>query len=97
MTPLMMAALLLGLNLEVRGLASQCGGLATLEPFEEPQALCFQSDVKKLCCPSACAVKKSKGKMGQGDAVLRACMRGLGCSESESRSADVFMRCDCKT
>ena len=72
MTPLVMAALLLGLNLDA-------------------VPVCFSSDVKALCCPSACAVKNSP-KWEQANEVLRGCMRGLGCSDGESRGATVAMR-----
>ena len=61
-------------------------------PPAEP--VCFASDVKALCCPSACAVKASP-KWMQADQVLRSCMRGLGCSDSESKGATVFNRCNC--
>jgi hypothetical protein len=64
-----------------------------LEP-SEPVAGCFSSDVKTLCCPSACAVKDSP-KWSTANDVLRACMRGIGCSDSDSKNATVFMKCDC--
>jgi hypothetical protein len=75
MTPLVMAALLLGLNLEA-------------------VPMCFSSDVKQLCCPSACATKNSP-KWTQADQVLRGCMKGIGCSDGESKNATVGMRCTC--
>lgn len=63
--------------------------------FQQPaEPMCFASDVQKLCCPSACAMKASP-KWTEADGVLRACMKGIGCSEGESRGATVFMRCDC--
>jgi hypothetical protein len=55
---------------------------------------CFQSDVRALCCPSACAVKSSP-KWSEADQVLRSCMRGLGCNDSESKGASVAMKCSC--
>jgi len=61
----------------------------------EPVPVCFASDVKSLCCPSACTVKSSP-KWPQADAVLKACMRGIGCSAGESKAATVFMRCECR-
>jgi hypothetical protein len=61
---------------------------------QDAEPMCFNSDVKKLCCPSACAVKNSP-KWDEADTVLRACMRGIGCSDSESKSATVFMQCTC--
>ena len=60
-----------------------------------PAELCFMSDVQKLCCPSACAVKDSP-KWTDANEVLRACMRGIGCSEGDSKGASVFMKCNCK-
>jgi len=76
MTPLVMAALLLGLNLE---------GVP----------MCFMSDVKQLCCPSACATKNSP-KWTQADQVLLGCMKGIGCSDGESKNATVGMKCNCE-
>ena len=61
---------------------------------QDAEPMCFTSDVRTLCCPSACAVKKSP-KWDQADSVLRACMRGIGCSESDSKGATVFMQCNC--
>jgi hypothetical protein len=76
-TPLMMAAMLLGLNLDA-------------------VPMCFASDVQKLCCPSACATKDSP-KWPQANDVLRGCMRGIGCSDSESKGATVGMKCNCSS
>ncbi len=59
----------------------------------EAEPMCFASDVKALCCPSACAAKNSP-KWSQADDILRSCMRGLGC-KSGIDSATVGMRCDC--
>ena len=54
-------------------------------------ASCFQSDVKALCCPAACAVKSSS-HWYQAPAVLRGCMAGLGC---DGKGASVFLVCGC--
>jgi len=75
MTPMIMAALLLGLNLDAA-------------------PMCFSSDVKQLCCPSACATKNSP-KWPQANDVLRACMKGIGCGDGESKNATVGMKCNC--
>ena len=65
--------------------------------FAEPaEPLCFQSDVRLYCCSSACAVKSSP-KWDQADQILRGCMRGIGCSDSESKGATVGMKCSCKS
>lgn len=70
-------------------------GYYPLEQGQPPaEAVCFASDVKQLCCPSACAVKSSL-KWAKADEVLRACMRSIGCSDGESKSATVFSRCNC--
>lgn len=55
--------------------------------------MCFQSDVKKLCCPSACAVKDSP-KWAEANDVLKGCARGIGCKEVGGWT--VGMRCQCK-
>ncbi len=60
-----------------------------------PERVCFSSDVQRYCCGSACAVKNSP-KWERANDVLRACMRGIGCSDSESKGATVGLRCDCK-
>jgi hypothetical protein len=75
MTPVVMAAMLLGFHLEA-------------------MPMCFSSDVKQLCCRGACSAKNGT-KWSQANDILRGCMRGLGCSDSESKGATVFMRCDC--
>lgn len=62
-------------------------------PTAEP--MCFASDVKALCCPSACAAKRDVHLWPKANDVLRGCMRGLGCSDSESKNASVQMRCNC--
>ena len=56
-------------------------------------AACFQSDVRQLCCPAACAAKNSP-HWYQADSILRGCMRGMGCQGSET--ATVGMRCGCQ-
>ena len=56
--------------------------------------LCFSSDIKQLCCPSACATKNSP-KWTQADQLLRGCMKGIGCSDGESKGATVGMKCTC--
>lgn len=80
MTPLVLAALLLGLN---------------LESAADAVPMCFASDVKALCCPGACAAKNGP-KWSQASEILRGCMKALGCSDGESKGATVFMKCDCK-
>jgi hypothetical protein len=64
--------------------------------FVDAVPMCFSSDVKAICCPAACAAKASS-KWQQADEVLRGCMKGLGCSDGSTKSATVFMRCDCPT
>ena len=54
--------------------------------------MCFASDVAKLCCPSACAVKASP-KWTQADQVLRSCAKGIGCKDVDGWT--VGMRCGC--
>lgn len=79
MTQLMLATLLFSMNLD----------------DDAPGApMCFASDVKQLCCPSACAAKNTPGKWTQANEILRGCMRGLGC-KSGVDSATVGMLCDC--
>lgn len=62
----------------------------------QPDPVCFASDVAKLCCPSACAVKKSP-KWTQADGALRGCMKSIGCSDGESKSATVGTKCNCSS
>lgn len=84
-------------SVDVATIASMTAKLApaVLEYGPPPAApVCFVSDVKSLCCPSACAVKRSP-KWETADRVLRSCMAGIGCSDSESKGATVGMRCDC--
>ncbi len=50
----------------------------------EAVPMCFSSDVKQLCCPSACGTKNSP-KWTQANDVLRGCMRGLGCGDTRLR------------
>ncbi len=56
-----------------------------------PVPMCFTSEVREVCCPSACAVR-AKHMPSDGDRVLRACLEGLGCSD---KSATVGMLCNC--
>jgi hypothetical protein len=74
--------------------ASNLNDATTSSGNTQAEPVCFNSDVKALCCPSACAVKRSL-KWSKADETLRACMKGIGCSDSESKSATVFMRCSC--
>lgn len=60
----------------------------------EALASCASWDVREVCCPAGCAAKKGTN-WPKADAILRACMAGLGCSESDTKSATVFMKCDC--
>lgn len=55
---------------------------------------CAPWDVRETCCAAGCAAKNGP-QWPKADEILRGCMRGLGCSESEVRGASVFMRCDC--
>ncbi|MDB4935216.1 MAG: hypothetical protein JWP87_2188 [Labilithrix sp.] len=66
----------------------------TLSP-REALASCASWDVKENCCPAGCAAKKGT-QWSKADDILRGCMRGLGCGESDVKSATVFMKCDCK-
>jgi hypothetical protein len=67
--------------------------IATLFVLES-EPMCFSSDVQSLCCPAACATR-SGPKWSQADDVLRSCAKGIGCSNSETKGASVFMRCNC--
>jgi hypothetical protein len=55
---------------------------------------CTPWDVKDTCCLAGCAAKRGSN-WPKADEILRSCMRGLGCSESEVKDATVFMNCDC--
>ena len=57
----------------------------------EAEAACFRSDVKQLCCPSACAVKDSP-KWYRANDTLAQCAKSLGC---DSGKLSVFMVCGC--
>jgi hypothetical protein len=57
-------------------------------------AACTPWDIKDTCCLAACAAKRGSN-WPKADEILRGCMRGLGCSESEVKDATVFMNCDC--
>lgn len=50
------------------------------------------SDVRLLCCPSACAVKRDR-MQSDANRVLRACMRSLG---ARGEAATVGMVCGCE-
>ncbi len=69
--------------------------LLSLGFVQEPTQVCFTSDVKALCCPSACAVKSSP-KWPDADKVLQSCMKSIGCTDSESKGRSVTMVCNCK-
>ena len=58
-------------------------------------AACMASDVRDVCCPGACAAKNGPN-WTRADDILRGCMRGLGCEESDVRGTSVFMACDCR-
>lgn len=60
----------------------------------EVEPMCFASDVRALCCPSACAAKNTPGKWTQADEMLRSCARSIGCKSVESWT--VGMRCECR-
>ena len=57
-------------------------------------AACTRWDVKDTCCLAGCAAKRGSN-WSKADEILRGCMRGLGCGESEVKDATVFMNCDC--
>ncbi len=64
--------------------------------FTQPaEPLCFASDVKAYCCPSACAVKSSP-HWDKADATLQSCMKSLGCSDSAAKGKTVSFTCTCK-
>jgi hypothetical protein len=58
----------------------------------EADPLCFSSNVRELCCPSACAVR-AKRMPSDADRTLRACWMSLGCKGSAPSSVGMF--CDC--
>jgi hypothetical protein len=66
----------------------------TLAP-REALAGCASWDIKENCCPAGCAAKKGS-QWSKADDILRGCMRGLGCGDSDVKGATVFMKCDCK-
>lgn len=55
-------------------------------------SMCIASDARALCCPSACSVRDSSHWV-HADAVLRACMRGLGCVGADR--VTVAHACEC--
>jgi hypothetical protein len=56
---------------------------------------CAIWDIKENCCPAGCAAKKGTN-WSKADEILQGCMRGLGCSDSDTKGATVNMKCDCK-
>lgn len=68
--------------------------LQTVDDKPARASSCTMWDVKDICCPSACAAKKSS-RWADADRVLQSCMKGLGCSDSDVNGATVFMKCDC--
>ena len=54
------------------------------------KASCYQSDVVRYCCPTACAMKKSS-HWYQAQQVFDGCRRGLGCDGKRS----INMVCGC--
>jgi hypothetical protein len=56
-------------------------------------AACFTSDVRALCCPSACAVARSS-RWYEADRTLTACARSLRCYHGSS-TLDTRMVCQC--
>lgn len=57
-------------------------------------ASCAPWDIRDNCCPAGCAAKKTN-QWPKADNILRGCMRGLGCTEDQTKSATVFIKCDC--
>ena len=57
----------------------------------EASPMCLSSDVKTMCCPSACAAKNSP-KWSTANDVLRNCAKSIGCKDWVS---SVGMTCDC--
>ena len=55
---------------------------------------CASWDIKDNCCPAGCAAQNGTN-WPKADKILRGCMRGLGCPESDVKGATVFMKCDC--
>lgn len=56
-------------------------------------AACFRSDVRALCCPSACAVSRSP-RWYDADHTLTACARATGCYDGQG-TLDTRMICNC--
>ena len=56
-------------------------------------ASCFQSDLRAVCCPAACAAKKSTHWYQQADEILNGCAAAMGC---ERKRYLVAMYCDCR-
>lgn len=55
---------------------------------------CASWNVRDECCPGACAAKNGPN-WSKADAILRGCMRGIGCGAEESGRATVFSECTC--
>lgn len=55
---------------------------------------CTTWNVRDYCCPAACAAYKS-ANWERANPVLRGCMAGLSCSESERSAASVELTCNC--
>ncbi len=72
--------------------ATELNETGTWSGNAQAEPVCFNADVKALCCPGACAVKSSP-KWSRANEVLRSCARGLGCKNVDAWT--VFMRCDC--
>jgi hypothetical protein len=70
------------------------GSLAGESPGQADGGSCASWDVREVCCPAGCAARSGR-KWSRADEVLRACMRGIGCSPGEVSGATVFIRCDC--
>lgn len=58
---------------------------------QEAEPMCFASDAKAMCCPSACAVKAKRGPT-EADKVFGACWASLECKEL---APSVFIGCGC--
>ena len=85
MKPLQVVMLLM---LAVLVLVASTGGAEARPRYRRA---CFSSDVRELCCPSACAAKRLS-RWQSADQVLRGCEHMLGCVPS---SASVSWKCGC--
>lgn len=59
------------------------------------EEMCFSSDVRAFCCPSACAVK-ARRMPSDANAVLRGCWASLGCRGSAPSSVAMYCNCEGK-